>query len=167
MIGGDNPFAIAQYRVPVLHHTVGWKTAILDREIHRAAIERDADAELLRFLCLDIHGVLDTGWIQILMVARCRAAAEQEFGKRQPGGEPETVAVDDCRPHRIKYLQPVEQFPVDRIAMGSRQGLIEMMMGVDKAGQNDMAGAVDDRIGFARRLASCRDEFRDPRTVDH
>ncbi len=63
-------------------------------------------------------------------------------------------------PERIKLFQPGKQRLVDRLGMGTRQGLEEMVMGVDEARENDMSPRVEDFVtGQARSVPA--DELDD------
>ena len=51
--------------------------------------------------------------------------------------------------------------------MGARQRLVHMMMGVDEAGQHDMAAGVEDCVNSRSRLATTLDDFDDAAVLDN
>ena len=98
------------------------------------------------------------------MVGRGRATRHHQLDERDARRGREFVRPEP-RPQRVERLQPGEQGLVDRGRMGPRQRLVEVVMGVDEAGQNDVAAGVEDRRG-RKGLAAFRDEFDDPAVVD-
>jgi hypothetical protein len=46
MVAADQALTIGKYFVVVLHHRVGWQTAVLDRQRHRSAFGVEAQADL-------------------------------------------------------------------------------------------------------------------------
>ena len=85
----EHALAVFEDFVFVLHDAVGRQSPVFLGEIHRAARHRHAHAEIARRLDFDVDGVLQTLREQIMMIGRGRAAREQQFGERQPRGEPQ------------------------------------------------------------------------------
>ena len=81
---------------------------------------------------------------EIMMIGRRRAARQHQFGQGETHGDAQLMRLQP-RPDRIERHQPGKQFLVDRRRVGACQRLIEMMMGVDEAGQHDMARGVENR----------------------
>src|SRR5450756_483432 len=94
------------------------------------------------------------------------AARNKQFGQRHPHGEAKTLAVEMIAPQRIKLLQPGKQRLLDRLGVGTRQWLVEMVMGVDEAGQDDVPPRIEDFVIGQRRSAPA-DEFDDLSGLDH
>ena len=102
-----------------------------------------------RRLGLDVDGVLEPLGKEIMMIGRRRAAGEHQFGQREPRRESQVLGRQP-RPDRIERLQPGKQLLVDRGGMGAGQRLEEVVMGVDEAGQHDMAAGVENRVDGRR-----------------
>ena len=164
MIKFQHPLAVGENRLFVLDHAVGRQAAVLDREVHRPARHRHADAEAPRLLNLDVDRVLKPLGIEIVMVGRGRAARHQELGQRQPRGNPQMIGLQP-RPEGIERREPGKERLVDCLRMGAGQRLEEVVVGVDEAGQHDMGGGVEYGVDTLRRLAP-PDQTRDPRPLD-
>ena len=162
----QHAFAVGEDRVGFLHHRVGRQAAVLLGAVHRAAADRHADAERARLFDLDVDRVFEAGGIEIVMVGGGGAAREQQFDQREPRREAE-LARRQPRPDRIERGEPVKQLAIDRRRMGARQRLVEMMVGVDQPGQDDVARGVEDRIDRRCRLPAARDRFGDAAALDH
>ena len=167
MIAAEDALAVGEDRVLVLHHTVRRQSAVLLGKIHRAAVERHADADAGRFLRLDVHRLLKTGRIEVVVVGRARAAGHQQLGLRQPRREAERLRLHVLRPDRIERLQPGKEFLVDRRRMRPRQRLEEVMVRVDEAGNDDVARGVEDMVGFLANLLAATNKLDDLAVLDN
>ena len=137
--------AVGQNRVLVLHHAVGRQAAVALRAVHRATRQQHAHAEPLRHRDLDIDGVLEPGRKDVMMIGGRGASRQQQFRHRHADTEVKRFRRQP-RPHRIERLQPRKQFAVERRRQRPRQGLVEMVMGVDQPRKHDMrAGVIDGR----------------------
>ena len=143
VIARDQPLAVGEDRVLVLHHAVRRQAAVALGEIHRPAREQDAQAETLGGGDLDVDAVFEAGGKDVVMVGGGGAAGEHQFGHGDGGGEIERLGRQP-RPHRIERLQPGEQLAVERGRQRAGERLVEMVMGVDEAGQHDVVA------GFVR-----------------
>ena len=101
-----------------------------------------------------------------MVVRRSGDAGRQKFSQRQAGGKPHALRCQPC-PQWIKRLQPVEQFLVDGLRVGAGEGLVEVMMGIDQARQNDVAGGVKNDICGCSRVFSARHHFYDLAAVNY
>ncbi len=165
VIARNYPFAVGQDDIDVLNDAVRRQAAILLRQVHGTARQGNPHAECLCLLRLDVHRILDPRGVEILMVARGGAAAHEEFRQCEPRRQPERVAVHGLRPDRIERDQPVEQFLVDGVGMGARQRLVEMVVRVDKPGNDHVPGAIEHLVHRRRWLASGGHQFGNPRAV--
>ena len=143
-------------------HESGGKSALRAAHRHRAARCVKAQADLAR----DLDLVVDATAVrpEIGMVARRRAAREQQLRARY-GGRAAQRGRREPGPDRIERDQPIEQLDVLGAGNRARQRLIEVMMSIDQAGNDDTATRIDDAIGVARHFG-CRAERLD-RTVTH
>ena len=117
----QDPLAVGEDRVLVLHHAVGRQAAVLFRPVHRAARHRHPHAEAKRLLDGDVDRVLEPGRIEVMVVRRRRAAGKQEFGQRHPHRETQVPRLQP-RPDRIEGGQPGKQLLVDRVRDGRASG---------------------------------------------
>ena len=160
----QHPLAVGDDRVRVLHHVVGRQAAVLRRQVHRAARHRHPHAEAKRLLDRDVDGVLESGRIEIVMIGGGGAARDEEFGQRHTDGEAQMAGFQP-RPDRIERRQPGKKRLVDRLRMGARQRLVEMVMRVDQARQHDGLRGVVNRIDPLGRQAAA-DPLGDARPLD-
>ncbi len=91
---------------------------------------------------------------EIKMVGGGGAAREGQLGQGGLGGGEDILRVQ-ARPDRVERGQPVEEVGILGGRDGARQGLVEMVMGVDQAGQDQVAGQVEDFIGLVGQTGSC------------
>lgn len=78
------------------------------------------------------------------MVGACRAAGEGQLG--QPGDRADVDGlIGQVGPNGVERLEPREQVGI--LGDDAGQALIEMMVGVDEARQNDMVAQVEDGVG--------------------
>ena len=100
------------------------------------------------------------------MVGGGRAARQHQFDQRHARGDPEMLR-REARPHALERDQPGHQFLAEAGGVSARQRLVEVVMSVDEAGQDDVARRVEhgvDRRGGAGGAAA--DQFDDLRSLD-
>ena len=141
MVAADQPLAVRQDRVLVLHHAVRRQAAITLGKVHGAAGEQHAQAQPLRGGDLDVDAVLEPGGKDVMMVGGGGAARQHQLGHGDGGGEIERLGRQP-RPHRVERLQPGEQLAVERGRQRAGERLVEMVVGVDKPGQDDVLAGV-------------------------
>ena len=92
------------------------------------------------------------------MVGGCGAAAHRKLGKPQRG-RPVDMFGADVRPDRIQGLQPAEQRRI--LSPGHRTGQVleQVVMRVDHARNDHMAGHVDHPVGVLRQVRCRADRF--------
>jgi hypothetical protein len=101
-----------------------------------------------------------------MVVGRGGAARQQQFRHRHGDAEMERFRRQP-RPDRIQRLQPRKQFAIERRRQRPGQRLVEMMMGVDQAGQHDVgAGVIYGGVG-GRRFPAARHQLDDFAAADH
>ena len=143
--GVDHPFAVREDGFGVLDDGYGRQAAVLDREIHGAARQRHAHAQIPGGRSLYVDRVLESLRIHVVVVRRRRAAGEQQLGEGEPRRRVEMVR-SQPRPHGVEGLEPVEELLVEGGAVGTGQGLVEMVMRIDEAGQHDVLRGVEDPV---------------------
>ncbi len=89
----------------------------------------------------DVDAVFEARGKDIMMVGGGGAAGEHQFGHGHGGGEIERLGRQP-RPHRIERLQPGEQLAVERGRQRAGERLVEVVMGVDEAGQDDVLAGI-------------------------
>ncbi len=102
--------------------------------------------------------------IEILMVGRGRAAGEHELRHRCLRRDMEHLRRDP-RPDRIMRLQPAEELGILPARRGARQALKHVVMRVDEARHQHMAGKIDHLVGCCRQLLR-RPGLDDPVVLD-
>ena len=139
-----------------LDEVVGRQAAVGDAEIHRAARGDDADAELGGRAELGLDEAGDAAREDVVVVEDGRAAGERELGEAGAGRGVHHLLVDP-RPDRVERPQPREEVGVLR--PGAREGLVEVVVGVDEPGVTT-APPRSTRSSAGRRLAraDCRDQ---------
>lgn len=60
----------------------------------------------------------------------------------------------EASPNGIERFEPVEEVGVLRGRDGAGEGLVEVMMRVDEAGEEDVTLEVEDFVGFAGQIAN-------------
>ena len=127
--------------VDVLDHSIRWEAATRLAEVHRSAAGVESHAELLRDLDLGLEQADDARRKDIVVIGRCRAAAERQLGETDLGGDPLPVGIDR-RPYWIELAEPVEEAAL--LGMDPREGLVEMVVRIDQPWHRDQATAIDD-----------------------
>ena len=100
-----------------------------------------------------------------MVIAGGGAAGHKKFGEREAHREAEDVAIQMARPNGIERLEPAEELFVDGVGMGAGERLVKMVMGVDEAGENDVARGVECFI-TGRGRAGGADQFSDATVFD-
>ena len=77
------------------------------------------------------------------MVGRERAARLEELGHRQAGGPVHGVLVHSL-PYFVEIDEPIEELGVLDRGQGAGEGLVEVVVGVDEAREDDVSGRVQD-----------------------
>ena len=67
-----------------------------------------------------------------------------------------------ARPDRVERLEPVEEVGILRGRDGAREGLVEVVVGVDQPGQDDAAAQVEDFVGRGGQFGGRADLLDDP-----
>ena len=89
MMRRDDPLAVVKDCVMRLHHAVRRQPAILLRQVHRAAVQRQAYAKRLGLLRLNVHRVFKPARKHVMMIGCAGDAGHHQFSQRQPGRKPE------------------------------------------------------------------------------
>jgi len=150
VISLDDPLAVPEDEGLVLYAIIRWQPALGLAEGHRAAAGVEAHTKILRRLDLAIHVV--PVFKNISMVEDRRATGEREL--RQPNERAGARGfLRRSRPDPILGLQPGEKVVVLRGEKIAREGLIEVMVGIDETRQNDLSGKVDHCVGRCRKFS--------------
>ncbi len=165
VITRDQPLAVGEDRVLVLHHAVRRQAAVALGEVHGPPREQDAQTETLGGGDLDVDAVFQAGGKDVVMVGGGGAAGEHQFGHGDGGGEIERLGRKP-RPHRIERLQPGEQLAVERGRQRTGERLVEMVMGVDEAGQHHVVAGFVSFDSGGLRLPAGRDQLDDLAVLD-
>ena len=92
---------------------------------------------------------------QIVVVRRRRAAGQRQLAQRHRGGGLDVLGRHPG-PHRVERPEPAEQAAVERPAPG--HPLVEVVVGVDQAGGDDVAVAADHLVAGFGRYRADRDD---------
>ena len=117
---------------------------------HRPAARVEADADLARRLDLHVHRVAAPEEVRV--VEDGRAAREQQLGEADQRAQAGRLRVD-AGPRRVLRGEPVEEAGVLGGGEGAGQRLVEVVVRVDEAGQDDLAREVEHHVGGRRQLA--------------
>ncbi len=166
VIGANQPFALGQDHVAVLHDMIWRQTTSRLAEAHRPASQDNTHAEFPRDVHLDVDRVGELRRKQIMMIAGRRAARQHELGESQSRCQPDGRLVES-RPYRVQRLEPGEQFPVKRRRTGARERLVEMMMTVDKPRKDDEAARIQFSVDSACRPLASRESLRNKAVFDN
>ena len=151
----DQALAVLQNPRFVLHHRIRRQAAFAPSHAHAAARRMEPHADAARRFNLRVDQVGVAARKQVVVVAGGGAARKQQL--RHAGQRRHVDAfLIHPRPNRVERAQPVEQLRVGRGSVGARQGLVQMMVRIDQAGQRDGMTAVDHavRLRQLRRAAS-------------
>ena len=163
MVGLDQAAGVGEDDVGILHGLLRRQPAVLLPQGHGAASEHGPHAEFSGHLDLDVDRVVHTCREQVVVVGGCGASGFEEFGHGHSGGQFEGLRRQPG-PDRIEVRQPPEERQVRHGSPRSRQGLVEVMVGVDQT-RSDHVRACIDHLGDGLRptggLTTCRDEFND------
>ena len=105
---GDEALGIGKHVVRVLDELVGRKPAVGLAHVHGAPRGDDAHAELPRRLDLRLDEAGLPAREDVVVVERCRTAAEREHGETGARGGVLRIAVDPL-PERIEGAEPVKR----------------------------------------------------------
>jgi hypothetical protein len=145
----DRALRVGHDRAFVLDAFVRRQAALRAPDRHRAARGVEAQPDLAR----DLDLVVDAAAVRphVGVVARGRAAREQQLRARDRGRAAQRFGPQPG-PDRIEGDQPVEQRDVLRARHRARERLIEVVVRVDEARNDDAAARIDDAVGFARQV---------------
>ena len=166
MVPVDQPLAVGENGVFVLHHAVRRQSAVALRQVHRAAGEDRADAEPSGRSNLDVDGVFEAGREHVVVIGRRGAAGQQQLRHRGGHGKLQRLR-GEPRPDRIERLEPGKQLPVERRGQCPRQRLVEMMVCVDQARNDHMGAGVEHRSAGRRGRAAPGHQLGDAPVLDH
>ena len=150
----------------VLDELVRRQAALRGAEIHRPPRGHDAHTELPCRLDLRLDQALAPTREDVVVVENRRAAGERELC--EPGARRGVFRLGvDLRPHRIQLAEPGEQ--VCLLGTRARQGLVEVVVGVDEPWSDDRATEVDPvgrlRLGAGADLGDRRALDEQPAAV--
>ena len=97
---------------------------------------------------------------QVQVIADRGAAGQEQLGQSHQS----TVVNGLCRqlsPDGVEVGEPIEQTGVLDSRQGAGQRLIQVMVGVDQAGQHDHAGGVNHRVCLCWQVRRCAHHFDD------
>ena len=151
---------LGEHGVELLDELVRRKAAVGLAEVHRAARGDDPHPDLPRRLHLRLDQPLAALREHVVMVEHRRAAGQRELGEARARRRVLRLGVDP-RPHRVELAQPGEE--VGLLRAGAREGLVQVVVGVDQAGGDDGAVEVDRVPGV--RLGTAADR-RDRGALD-
>ncbi len=166
VVAVDQPLAVGEDGLGVLHHALAWQAAVFLGQVHRTAGEHGTHAQFADGSDLDVDGVLEPARKQVVVIRRRGAAGQQQLGQRHLARQLQRLRRQPC-PDRVEGQQPVEQRLVDHRPPGAGQGLVEMVMGVDQPRQHDVFAGVEDLVHRQRGRGPGGEHFDDDAVLDH
>ena len=153
----DEPFAVRQDHVRRLDGRLRRQAAVVLPERHGTAGEGGPHAQLADRPDLNVDGVLHAVREEVVVVRGGGAAGEQQFRERNGGGQLQVPRLEP-RPHGVQVLQPREQRGVGHRTPGAGERLVEVVVRVDQARQQDVTAGVERLLaGCGRLLAGGQD----------
>ena len=154
----DHALAVGEDGVLVLDAVIGRQPAAALPQRHRSARGHEPHAEGARRL----HLVVDPAAVreEVGVVEHGGAARERQLRHAHQARGPERVRVAPA-PDRVVDAQPAEQVRVLGRGQRTRQRLVEMVVGVDQAGQHDLSGRVEHGVGRLRQRVGRPDGLDD------
>ena len=143
----------------------GGRPPWLAPEVHRAAGRVEPQADRGRRADLGSQQVAAARREHVVVVGARRAAGAREPPQRRGRRGPHDLLVD-AGPHRVQRGEPLEQRGVDSEPAGGP--LVEVLVGVDEAGGQQAAGAVEHAVGSPAYVIGrgTGPDRRDPVAVD-
>ena len=154
MISFDQALRVGQDALFAVDDAVGGQAALALAQAHRAARGVQAQPHFARRGDLIIQARAVGEEVQV--VGGGGAAGKGQLGQRGLRGGEDVIRVQ-ARPDRVERLQPVEQVGILGGRHGAGQGLVEMMVGVDQPGENDVPAQVENLVGGGGKVGARAD----------
>ena len=143
----DAADAVGHDLVHRLHHAVRRQAPVLHGQIHTAPAGVHADAQLVRRGKLGPQQIAGALGEHVVVVEAGGAAVLHQLPHAGEGGQAHHVGVQ-ILPNLVEGLQPVEQLHVLHLGQVPGEHLVEVVVGVDKAGIAQHVRAVQHRVGL-------------------
>ncbi|MNG91527.1 hypothetical protein D3C79_504380 [compost metagenome] len=131
----------------LFHHRVRWQAALALAHAHAAARGMEAHADLGRRV--DAVVELAAVGVDVQVVAGGGAAGQDQLGHGGLGRHRDHLG-GQARPDRVQVGQPVEQLAILSGRYHAGEALVHVMVGVDQAWDNHLAGHVQNHVGVLR-----------------
>jgi hypothetical protein len=95
---------------------------------------------------------------KIEMVGRCRAPTARKFNEADLGGDGDRIRCQST-PDWVESPQPVEQVRILSTWHRPREGLVQVVVGVDQARGNNVSPKVKDRVRGSRKICRWADHL--------
>ncbi|MNH03275.1 hypothetical protein D3C79_625330 [compost metagenome] len=153
VVAVDKSLAVGQDHFALLYRLLRWQATVGFAQAHGTAGEHGAHAQFAYRFDLHVDGVFQAIGEQVMVVGGGGAARQQQLGQGHAGRQFK-LGRGQPGPDRVEGFQPGKQRLVDHRRPGAGQGLVEVVVGVDKSGQHHMlAGVKDLSTGAGRALA--------------
>ena len=136
-----------------LYHAVRRQAAVLDAQVHAAAAEIHADAQLLRRRQLCAQQVAAVGGEHVVVVEAGGAAVLHQLTHAGETGQADYVLIQ-ILPDLVQSLEPVEQLHVLHLGQIAGEHLIQVVVGVDQTGVAQHVAGVDGLVGGDSQLGA-------------
>ncbi len=136
----DQPLAVFQDGVLLLHHRIGRQATLAAAHAHRSARGMKTHAHC----CRGGNGIVQARavGIQVQVIAGGGAAGQHQLGHRGAGRHIDHFR-RQVRPQHIEVGEPREQLDVLRRRHGAGQALVHVVVRVDQPGDHHLATHVD------------------------
>src|SRR5690606_12943590 len=110
---------------------------------------------------LDVDRLVEAAREEVVVVGGRRAPGQEQLGQRDGGGELE-VARGEPGPHRVEAGEPGEELDAGDRPPGAGERLVEVVVGVDQPGDDDVLARVDDLVARRGRLSTGGQQLHHP-----
>ncbi|MCY1241457.1 hypothetical protein D9M71_116410 [compost metagenome] len=146
----------------LLHHRIRRQAALAAANAHAAACGMEAHADFTGGVDAVIQ--LAAVGIDVEVVTGRGAAGEDQLGHRGLGRNADHLR-SQARPDRVQVGEPIEQLAVLGRRHHAGEALVHVVVGVDQAGDDDLAFHVQHFVGALRQLAA-RSDLHDAVVLD-
>ena len=151
VVPGHQSLGVGEDLVVVLHDAVGRQPAVLLGQAHGATGRVEPQAQLQGGGDLGGDQITCALRVDVEVIGRRRAATEGQFGQANPGRDVRGLLVEPA-PQGVERREPLEQGRLRGWAVGPREVLVDVVVGVDETGSNKTTGCVQHLAGDGWRL---------------
>ena len=160
------PQAVIEDLLLPLHRVARRQAPLIFAKAHGATGQHGAHPQLTHRRHLNIDGLLHPAREEVVVIRGHGAAREQQLRHRHLARQRQRIR-RQSGPHRIEGLEPGEERLIDHRPPGAGQGLVEVVVGIDKARQHHMVAGIEQLIARPGRLLACRQHLAYQAVFNH